>query len=145
MHLNRCPVFDNNNHDTYGSTPKKGVQETLYPDTPGVFFQDKVTELIPTSTTFTSLTLGTGPESETAAGIWNRIILQQDGNYVWAKWADLKSIVCQESVLEGWNRKSDKIIATVVTHTVTDCDGKGKTKIHHSQVRQRQNKGAMTL
>lgn len=59
----------------YASAPRKGIQETLYPDAPGVFFQDKVIELIPTSTTFTSFTLGTGPVSETAAGISNNYII----------------------------------------------------------------------
>lgn len=62
-------VFDRNNNDVCASTPRKGIQETLYPDAPGMSFQDKVMELIPTSTTFSSFTLGTGPESETAAGI----------------------------------------------------------------------------
>lgn len=51
----------------YDLLPRKGIQEILYPDTPGVFLQDKVKELTPMSTTFTSLTAWIGPESETAA------------------------------------------------------------------------------
>lgn len=47
--------------------PRKGVQETLYPDAPGVFLQDRVKELTPMSTTFNSLTAWTGPESEAEA------------------------------------------------------------------------------
>lgn len=56
-----------NNNDMYAFTPRKGIHETLYPDAAGVCFQDKLIELIPTSTTFTSFTLGTGPKSEEAA------------------------------------------------------------------------------
>ena len=47
--------------------PRKGIQEILYPDAPGVFLQDTVKELTPMSTTFTSLTAWISWESETAA------------------------------------------------------------------------------
>lgn len=50
-----------------GPLPRKGTQEILYPDAPGVFFQDRVKELTPMSKTFTPFTAGMGSESETAA------------------------------------------------------------------------------
>lgn len=53
------------------TVPRKGTQVILYPDAPGIFLQDRVKELTPMSTTFTSLTAWTGPESMTAAENYN--------------------------------------------------------------------------
>lgn len=47
--------------------PRKGIQEILYPDAPGVFRQDRLKELTPMSTTFTPFTAWMGSESEKAA------------------------------------------------------------------------------
>ena len=53
--------------NVYLISPRKGTQEILYPDAPGVFLQDRVKELTPMSTTFTSLTAWIGSESEIVA------------------------------------------------------------------------------
>lgn len=54
----------------YVISPRKGIQEILYPDAPGVFLQDRVKELTPMSTTFTPFTAWIGSESETVAEKW---------------------------------------------------------------------------
>lgn len=49
------------------SLPRKGIQDILYPEAPGVFLQDKMKKLTPMSTTFRPLTAWICSESETAA------------------------------------------------------------------------------
>lgn len=50
-----------------GFLPRNGIQEILYPEAPGAFFQDSVKEFTPMSSTFTSLTGWIGSDSDTAA------------------------------------------------------------------------------
>lgn len=50
-------------NEDYQCPPWKGLQVTLYPVTPGVFFQASLKELAPMSTTFTSRTVSISSES----------------------------------------------------------------------------------